>query len=74
MSFSINKPIELFAHARGYLHSRGFMVAEVEDAIRTTPWQSAELGGWSAARTFSTVAIGTGSFMRRHENQLRSSR
>jgi hypothetical protein len=37
------KPIRLSAHARGYVNQRGFTVAEVEDAIRTSPWQAAEL-------------------------------
>ncbi len=32
------KPIRLTAHARGYLSSRGFTVAEVEEAIRTGEW------------------------------------
>ena len=38
------KPIRLSAHARGYLARRGFTVAEVEAAIRTCPWESAEFG------------------------------
>ena len=38
------KPIRLSAHAQGYINQRGFTVAEVEDAIRTSPWQAAELG------------------------------
>ncbi len=37
------KPIRLSAHARGYVNQRGFTVAEVEDAIRTSPWHAAEL-------------------------------
>lgn len=32
------KPIRLSAHAQGYINQRGFTVAEVEDAIRTSPW------------------------------------
>ena len=38
------KPVRLSAHARGYLRTRGFTAAEVEEAIRTSPWQPAELG------------------------------
>jgi hypothetical protein len=38
------KPIRLSAHALGYRIKRGFAVAEVEQAIRTCPWQPAELG------------------------------
>ena len=38
------KPIRLSKHALGYTVSRGFTVAEVEDAIRTCTWGAAELG------------------------------
>ena len=38
------KPIRLSAHALSYTDKRGFTVAEVEEAIRETPWQPAELG------------------------------
>jgi hypothetical protein len=38
------KPIRLSAHALSYRYKRGFTVAEVEEAIRETPWQPAELG------------------------------
>jgi len=37
------KPIRLTAHAAGYVARRGFTVAEVERAIRTAPWEPAEL-------------------------------
>lgn len=37
------KPIRLSAHAQGYIIRRGFTEAEVEQAIRTRPWQPAEL-------------------------------
>ena len=37
------KPIRLTKHAQGYIHRRGFSVAEVEETIRTTLWQPAEL-------------------------------
>jgi hypothetical protein len=38
------KPIRLSAHALDYVDKRGFTVAEVEQAIRESPWQPAELG------------------------------
>jgi len=38
------KPIRLSAHAASYQAKRGFTVAEVEEAIRTSPWGPAELG------------------------------
>jgi hypothetical protein len=46
------KPIRLSAHARGYLHTRGFTAAEVEEAIRTSPWQPAELGRLECRKDF----------------------
>ena len=42
------KPIRLSAHALSYLARRGFTVAEVEEAIRTCPWEKAELGRLTA--------------------------
>jgi hypothetical protein len=38
------KPIRLTKHAAGYQKLRGFTQAEVEDAIRTSAWEPAELG------------------------------
>ena len=38
------KPIRLSKHAKGYIATRGFTPAEVEDAIRTIPWQPADFG------------------------------
>ena len=35
--------IRLSAHAFRYIAKRGFTAAEVEEAIRTTPWSPAEL-------------------------------
>ena len=46
------KPIRLSAHARGYLRTRGFTAAEVEEAIRTSPWQPAELGRLECRKDF----------------------
>ncbi len=37
------KPIRLSGHAFRYIEKRGFTIAEVEEAIRTTPWSPAEL-------------------------------
>ena len=37
------KPVRLSAHALSYATRRGFTVAEVEDAIRSSRWQPAEL-------------------------------
>jgi Domain of unknown function (DUF4258) len=38
------KPIRFSDHALRYMSRRGFTLNEVEDAIRTAPWQPAELG------------------------------
>ena len=46
------KPIRLSAHALGYLRTRGFTAAEVEAAIRTSPWQPAELGRLECRKDF----------------------
>jgi hypothetical protein len=46
------KPIRLSAHAHGYLRTRGFTEAEVEAAIRTSPWQPAELGRQECRKDF----------------------
>lgn len=46
------KPIRLSVHALGYVNQRGFTVAEVEDAIRTSPWQTAELGRIECRKDF----------------------
>lgn len=47
------KPIRFSKHASGYTASRGFTVAEVEDAIRTSPWGAAELGRLDCRRNFA---------------------
>ena len=46
------KPIRLSKHALGYIVKRGFTVAEVEEAIRTSPWQPAELGKQECRKDF----------------------
>lgn len=46
------KPIRLSAHASRYTGKRGFTVAEVEDAIRNSLWQAAELGRLECRKEF----------------------
>ena len=46
------KPIRLTKHAGGYLGSRGFTVAEVAEAIRTSAWSPAELGRLDCRKDF----------------------
>jgi len=47
------KPIRLSDHALRYASKRGFTVDEVEDTIRTTPWQSTELGRLECRKDFA---------------------
>jgi hypothetical protein len=54
------KPIRLTKHARGYLTSRGFIEAEVEEAIRTCPWQPSELGRRECRKDFPFHAVWNG--------------
>jgi len=46
------KPIRLSEHALRYTSKRGFIVAEVEETIRTSPWMSAELGRIDCRKNF----------------------
>jgi hypothetical protein len=46
------KPIRLSKHALGYVARRGFTAAEVQEAIRTSPWRAAELGRLECSRDF----------------------
>ena len=47
------KPIRLSKHALGYTATRGFTVAEVEEAIRTCAWGARRsLAVWTAAKDF----------------------
>lgn len=46
------KPIRLTGHARSQLDFRGASEWEVCDAIRTAPWQSAELGRLECRKDF----------------------
>ena len=47
------KRIRLSKHALGYTASRGFTVAEVEDAICTCAWGAAELGRLDCRKDFA---------------------
>jgi hypothetical protein len=47
------KPIRLSDHASRYTTRRGFTVAEVEEAIRTMPWQPAELERLECRKDFA---------------------
>jgi hypothetical protein len=47
------KPIRLSNHALRYATKRGFTIAEVEEAIRTNPWGTAELGRLDCRKDFS---------------------
>ena len=46
------KPIRLSAHALSYMAMRGFTAAEVEDAIRSSRWEPAELGRMECRKAF----------------------
>ena len=46
------KPNRLSKHALGYSVSRGFTVAEIEEAIRTCAWGAAELGRLDCRKDF----------------------
>jgi hypothetical protein len=46
------KPVRLSAHALSYTTKRGFTIEEVQEAIRTSPWESAELGRLQCYKNF----------------------
>ena len=46
------KPIRLSSHALSYTGKRGFTEAEVKEAIRSSPWEPAELGRLECRRNF----------------------
>jgi len=46
------KPVRLSAHALSYTKRRGFTRTEVEEAIRSTPWEPAELGRLQCRKNF----------------------
>jgi Domain of unknown function (DUF4258) len=45
------KPIRLSDHARARLQCRGELASEVEDTIRTSPWEPAERGRLECRRS-----------------------
>ena len=47
------KRIRFSKHALGYIASRGFTVAEIEEAIRTCAWGAAELGRLDCRKDFA---------------------
>ena len=47
------KAIRLSAHALSYVASRGFTQVEVEEAIRGSRWEPAELGRMECRKVFS---------------------
>jgi hypothetical protein len=58
----VSKPIRLSDHDRGYLVRRGFIEAEVHEAIRTSPWQPAQRGRHEAIKDFPYQALWNGTF------------
>jgi hypothetical protein len=62
MNTGAGKPIRLSDHARGYLVRRGFTETEVQEAIRTSPWQPAQRGRQEAIKDFSYRALWHGIF------------
>jgi hypothetical protein len=48
----MTKPVRLSGHARGQLARRGVSEDEVVEAIRTSSWQSAELGRLECRKDF----------------------
>jgi hypothetical protein len=46
------KPVRLSAHALSYTTKRGFTLDEVEDAIRSSLWESAELRRLQCRKNF----------------------
>ena len=62
MNTGAGKPIRLSDHALGYLVRRGFTETEVQEAIRTSPWQPAQRGRQEAIKDFSYRALWHGTF------------
>ncbi|MFZ5806377.1 MAG: hypothetical protein ACOY3I_04135 [Verrucomicrobiota bacterium] len=54
------KPIRLTAHALGYTQRRGFVVKEIEEAIRTVKWEPSELGRLECRKNFAFNAVWNG--------------
>ena len=51
------KPIRLSAHAHSYTLKHGFTEAEVQDAIRSSPWEPAELGREWNGKVYQTKQV-----------------
>ena len=49
---AVVKPIRFSKHALDYANKRGFTAAEVEEAIRTSSWNPAELGRLDCRKDF----------------------
>ncbi|TAK62719.1 MAG: hypothetical protein EPO24_04715 [Bacteroidetes bacterium] len=49
---TIEKTIRLSAHAASYIPKRGFTVEEVEETIRTSEWEPAELRRVQSKKNF----------------------
>ena len=56
------KPVRLSSHALSYTTKRGFTTAEVEDAIRSSSWQPAELGRLECTKDFVFSTFWNGKF------------
>ncbi|MBI3734849.1 MAG: DUF4258 domain-containing protein [Chloroflexi bacterium] len=54
------KPIRLSAHALGYVARRGFTLAEIEQCIRSAPWQPAEQSRLECRMNFPYGALWNG--------------
>jgi hypothetical protein len=50
------KAIRLSGHAYGYIDRRGFTEDEVEETIRTSPWQPAQGNRLEASKDFAFYA------------------
>ena len=51
------KPIRFSAHALSYTWKRGFTEAEVQEAIRSSPWEPAELGRQWNGKVYQTKQV-----------------
>jgi len=56
------KPVRISDHAKGYQKHRGFTFAEVEGAIRASPWSPAEAGRLECRRDYPFGALWNGLF------------
>lgn len=64
----VEKPVYLTRHAEQQMGARGITIEEVDEAIRTVPWEPAQSGRWQCrkeyaynvdwnGRTYSTKAV-----------------